>query len=574
MKYDTVSRDGVVADYEYEATGTHHTFEVDVPEETAERTGVRYGLNPAWFFPEWPYHYEFEGYIHVVELTGLEPDTTYYFICGGPGGWSQEWSFRTAPAASKDIVFAMGGDSRSPYGGEIRSHPERVSNFPWGRNWVSEEMAANEPLFTIYTGDMVERGEYPGHWNSWMNHQQEYWVTENDRMIPIVPVVGNHEVLTEMFPLAGWEYGKENSPFYYEQFALPGNERWYSLDFGPDLHVVVLDSEVPREELSIQASWLEEDLRATDAKWIVVAFHRPIYSSGDHGSDLKLREYWEPILEDYGVDLVITGHDHDYERSYPIKDGKVSSRAEGGVVHVVNGVWGAPTYPIEETNWWTAKAIDMRHLFSLAELSAAEETLNLKAIDSAGRVLDNVTYSSRVRRPVVPLKPLEVNPPEVAVEPGEHVKVTLRASTEPGDLIVPAVTTSSMYDTSLKWNQWKASPAEWTFEVWAPEAAAGKSINAYFNLYSLEDLLEGRFTPRSQNYITLHVVEGPNAHLTFLGTNDFEGFARPSWPHFNLGGSPYMKSYFDAIEKSNPGGVLEFDAGDVIGAAPPLLRRI
>lgn len=422
VKYDTVSRAGVAADYANEATGTHHTFEFQVPVETADITGVLYGLDPADFWRNWPVDYTFKGYIHDVELTGLEPDTTYYFICGGTaGGWSQEWSFRTAPATSKDIVFAAGGDSRSPYGGEIESHPERVSNYPLGRDMVSDEMAANEPLFAIYTGDFIERSEEPGQWNSWMDHQEEYWVTEDNRMIPMVPAIGNHEVLTEAFPLAGVEYGKENAPFYYEQFALPGNERWYSLDFGPDLHVVVLDSEVPVDELPTQASWLESDLAATDAEWIVVAFHKPAYSSGSHGSNEDIQEHWVPIFEDYGVDFVFAGHDHIYERSYPIKDGARASSTEEGVTHVVNGAWGAPTYPIEATNWWTAKAVDMHHCFSLAEISATEGTLTLKAIDADSNVLDEQAFPYYLMAALFSAANLKITPP--SPEPGEPVYI-------------------------------------------------------------------------------------------------------------------------------------------------------
>jgi hypothetical protein len=449
VKYDTVSRGGVVANYAHEATGSHHTFEFHVPVETENITGVLYGEDPADFWINWPCDYTFKGYIHDVGLTGLEPDTTYYFICGGTGGWSQEWSFRTAPAISENIVFAAGGDSRSPYGGEIESHPERVSNFPVGRNWVSEEMAANEPLFAIYTGDFVERAELPGHWNSWMDHQEEYWVTEDNRMIPIVPAIGNHEVLTEMFPLDGREYGKENAPFYYEQFALPGNERWYSLDFGPDLHVVCLDSEVPPDEFPTQASWLESDLAATDAEWIVVAFHRPPYSSGDHGNDEDVQEHWVPIFEDYGVDLVFSGHDHNYERSYPIKDGVRASSTEEGVTYVANGAWGAPTYPVEETNWWTATYVEMHHCFNLAKISAAENTLILKAIDADSNVLEEQKFPYWLMAALFKAENLEITPP--TPEPEEPVYIfadIVNTGELPGSLEVPLVINGVTVDTT------------------------------------------------------------------------------------------------------------------------------
>lgn len=94
---------------------------------------------------------------------------------------------------------------------------------------------------------------------------------------------------------------------------MPG--RWYSWRSGPAL-VVVLDSTRPDDPE--QLDWLERTLASTDATWRIVALHHPPYSSGWHGSATDVREAFQPIFERYGVQLVLAGHDHDYQRSVPI----------------------------------------------------------------------------------------------------------------------------------------------------------------------------------------------------------------------------------------------------------------
>ena len=104
--------------------------------------------------------------------------------------------------------------------------------------------------------------------------------------------------------------------------AMPsGTEAYYSFDYG-NIHFVVLDShDSDRSVGSSMLTWLEQDLAATTQDWIIAFWHHPPYSKGGHDSDLELRlvemrENVVPILDDYGVDLTLTGHSHDYERSF------------------------------------------------------------------------------------------------------------------------------------------------------------------------------------------------------------------------------------------------------------------
>jgi 3',5'-cyclic AMP phosphodiesterase CpdA len=119
---------------------------------------------------------------------------------------------------------------------------------------------------------------------------------------------------------------------------LPGNERWYSFDYG-NAHFVGLevDGYASTAPGSAQMLWLANDLAQTRQRWKVVFFHAPFYSSGAHGGDPQvpqLRAALEPLFIQHGVDLVFNGHDHDYERS-----------VAHGVVYIVAGGGGAPLYP-------------------------------------------------------------------------------------------------------------------------------------------------------------------------------------------------------------------------------------
>jgi|GEM_PF-5090029 hypothetical protein len=107
-----------------------------------------------------------------------------------------------------------------------------------------------------------------------------------------------------------------------------------------------------------QYAWLERTLAETSALWRVVWFHHPPYSSGNHGPSVEQREALAPLLEQYQVDVVFNGHDHIYERSFPMRANRRED--ESGVIYVVTGGGGAPLYPVDAGEW-TAFATSVHH---------------------------------------------------------------------------------------------------------------------------------------------------------------------------------------------------------------------
>lgn len=146
------------------------------------------------------------------------------------------------------------------------------------------------------------------------------------------PALGNHERRTE-----------RGGPYYRYFGARAGKpgDGWYSYD-QDGWHVVVLNSEVEIGAGSPQLRWLAADLRAHPARCTVAYMHRPRFSSGKHGGSSRVLDAWR-VLYDGGVDVVLAGHDHVYERFAPLTpDGELDPRR--GMVSFVVGTGGAPLY--------------------------------------------------------------------------------------------------------------------------------------------------------------------------------------------------------------------------------------
>jgi predicted phosphodiesterase len=333
--YDIVPRRGNASQYLHSATGLHHTY-----------AGA-------------------SGHIHDVELTGLTPDTSYYFLCGGPGNYSEERAFQTAPIMASDFAFVAGGDSRT--------NPE-------DRTQVSKAMRLFDPAFVLHSGDMVEDGSMQGLWASWFTDVEENWVGDNGYTLPLIPCLGNHE---------------RNATHYYEQFALPGNEQWFYYDWGPALRIIVLNSEATVSQISTdQVNWLRRVLYSTSENtWKIVMFHRTLYSSGGYSNSTDLITYWVPLFDKYHVDIVIQGHTHHYHRLKPMKNNAEVSSYEEGTMYLTSAGWGAPLYDFVEQPYsaYGKKALHFT-LFQLYQ----NGTLHVEAKDVTGATFDKVTLYKNI----------------------------------------------------------------------------------------------------------------------------------------------------------------------------------
>ncbi len=278
--------------------------------------------------------------------SSLEPDTIYcYQVADTTGAITDRTGFRTAPAPDSDrpVRFLAFGDSGG--GG-----PDQYA--------LLEQMYTVPFDLIIHTGDLAYDDGTIG------QYEDNVFGVYGDlfRNKPFFPASGNHDYHT-----------MQGAPFR-EVFNLPGDsgEKWYSYDWGR-VHFVALDTEADYSE---QVKWLERDLAANQLPWKVIYMHRPPYSSGSHGSDTTLRNKLAPVLKKYGVQLVLSGHDHDYERMKP----------QDGTAYVVSGGGGVGTKSVGKSSF-TAFSEDVIH-FVYVEVTADELTLH--AIDATGREFDSM----------------------------------------------------------------------------------------------------------------------------------------------------------------------------------------
>jgi hypothetical protein len=177
------------------------------------------------------------------------------------------------------------------------------------------------------------------------------------------PALGNHD-----WRAAGLEP-------YLAYFALPGNERYYDVSWGP-VDVFVIDSD-PHEPDgitagSVQARWLKDALARADGPWKIVVMHHAPYSSGDHGST---REVQWPYAE-WGADAVIAGHDHIYQRI-----------EQAGVLYIVNGLGGHPQrYDIHEPV--EGSVLSFNEDYGALRVQATAERLEMEFVTRGGKVID------------------------------------------------------------------------------------------------------------------------------------------------------------------------------------------
>jgi 3',5'-cyclic AMP phosphodiesterase CpdA len=189
------------------------------------------------------------------------------------------------------------------------------------------------------------------------------------------PVPGNHE------------YETEGAAGYYQYFgAAAGDPKkgYYSVDLG-NWHLIALNSNCESvggcEAGSPQEQWLKNDL-ATHPKACTLAYwHHPRYSSGFHGSDARFDDFWKDLYQ-AGVELVLTGHDHDYERFAPQAPGGKADR-EKGVREFVVGTGGASHYAFQETQPHS----EVRHTgtFGVLQLSLLPKAYQWKFVPVAGK---------------------------------------------------------------------------------------------------------------------------------------------------------------------------------------------
>jgi len=325
---------------------TQHSIVIMWETTTPAKGIVEYGLSPDQL--DRSSQESTPNKIHEITLDNLKPGSTYFYRCRWNDESTRVWHFKTAPTAqAKHVRIAAYGDSRSN---------------PQVHRKIAELIAQEHPDLILHSGDIVVDGRKLELWKPQFFDPIQPFAPE----IPLLSVLGNHE---------------RNAIYYYKFYSLNNNEAWWSTDYGP-VHIIGLDSNQPGDPGSDQYNWLVQDLENhKDAKWKIVMFHHPLFNAHPDRPVSPLRWVWHPLFEKYGVDLVISGHDHYYARTL-----QIGQAAEGqrGVTYIVSAGGGASVYPTAPKEY-TAYRQSIHH-FTLLDFDGDE--LVGRAIDTSGKVFD------------------------------------------------------------------------------------------------------------------------------------------------------------------------------------------
>ena len=253
---------------------------------------------------------------HEIVVSGLSPATKYFYSVGSTtqtmAGNDSSHFFVSSPAAgtsSPTRIWVL-GDS-----GTANASAQAVRNA-----YLNFTGTVHTNLWLMLGDNAYENGT-----------DSEYQAAVFD-MYPTIlrqsvlwPAIGNHDTAQSSNPPASLPY--------FAMFTLPANaeaggmasgtEKYYSFDYA-NIHFICLDSMTSdRSSTGPMANWLRADLASSTRQWTIAFWHHPPYSKGSHNSDteqnlVQMRQTFLPILEDGGVDLVLAGHSHSYERSFLI----------------------------------------------------------------------------------------------------------------------------------------------------------------------------------------------------------------------------------------------------------------
>jgi hypothetical protein len=267
---------------------------------------------------------------HRVKIAGLKPYTRYAYTVTESGKTTPRSTFLTAAPRLQPFHFIAYGD--------CRTQPERHAA-------VIARMMTFHPDFVLQTGDLVANGTNEAHWDL-------FWPVAEPLMrnTAYYPALGNHE--------------KEGAP-YFKYFGVP---REYSFDYG-NAHFVALDSNRPEEEFAHQS-----------ATWRIVYFHHTPYTCVDKPERREqarvLSARLEPILKAGNVQLVVNGHDHDYQRHV----------SPSGITYLVTGGGGAPLYTVTPDTPYVKKA---KMAYNDCEISVDGPNLKVRAVEPDGSEIEH-----------------------------------------------------------------------------------------------------------------------------------------------------------------------------------------
>lgn len=317
----------------------------------------------------WGEEPEIVSHHHSCVITGLKPGKKYAYRVGYPDHWSEWFQFQTASDNASPFSFIYFGDPQN----DLKSR--------WSRVIRAAYRYQPDCHFMLYAGDLINRAGTDREWHEWFLAGSFIY-----GMVPQMMTPGNHDYNDLTL-----------DPHWNKQFTLPANGpkglegTCYVVDYN-NLRLISIDSAVDSElenengwQMQTQKAWLDSVLRTNTRKWVIVTTHLPFYSPKANRDNKVLRNNFQPILEKYKVDLVLTGHDHSYGR------GKTTDNPQSGheVMYVVS-VSGPKMYEAGDKDWMERSG-SFKQLFQAITIDNNE--LIYKSFTADGELFDEFKLS-------------------------------------------------------------------------------------------------------------------------------------------------------------------------------------
>ncbi len=351
-------------------------------------------------------------YQQEAVLTGLRPAAEYsYRVLLDNRTLAGEDGLRFRTAGPGPFTFLAFGDSGTG-GAEQRA--------------LAQLMLREQPALVLHTGDIAyPRATFPLLHSRYLDIYQDLM-----KRVGFFAVAGNHE------------YEADNAAPFLALHSPPtdgvpaaGRGRYYSFDWG-DVHFVGLDTNRPLSQ-AVEGSgpmlrWLEQDLSRTRRPWRVVFLQHPAYPTSVHENDpvcATVRQRIVPLLERYDVQLVLAGHEHNYQRTRPMRGGQVVG-AGPATVHVITGGGGAALYSVVPRVF--LEYAESTHHYLRAEVQGPR--LTVRAIRIDGQEIDSFTLALPAP-PSPPPPPPPPPPPNPVTLDGIVNAASFTPAMAPGSLI-------------------------------------------------------------------------------------------------------------------------------------------
>ena len=284
-------------------------------------------------------------FIHNIKISGLAPNTLYHYRAGLNNVKSNDATFRTAPNPGTKFRFAWMADFRSG----VTIHDS-----------IAHRVRDAHPVVSLYGGDLAINSKYSSIKEQFFRPQELALIAE----VPFFNTPGNHEKWTP------------NTIAFTQAPSSPsGTQAYYSFDYG-DMHVLVLNNEIPDDEESPQYQFAARDLSATTRAWKIVIAHRPAYCAGGHGEDSDMKKMSEKVFVPNHVNVVFNGHSHFFQHNFV-----------DGIHHMVLGTAGAPLYELGKAPYVVKSARE----YNYGIIDVTPSSFNLIVYNEKGLPLDTLS---------------------------------------------------------------------------------------------------------------------------------------------------------------------------------------